>query len=214
MTADALLSSPLLPLISRLGLHHGPSGIPSPRQWNLDSLAGRFVELSSGATSATLTASVSLIREAQLRNEPAAWIATGASTFYPPDVAAAGVDIEALPVVRVTDTRSAVRAGDHLLRSGGFAIVVLDLERHHAIRVSIQSRLAGLAKKHNTVLLCLTRKQTDHPSIGSLVSIRGEATVRKTGFNRFNWEINIIKDKRQGPGWQHAGDCRGPEGHC
>jgi recombination protein RecA len=78
----------------------------------------------------------------------------------------------------------------------------------------VQSRLAGLAKKHRSVLLCLTRKKRDEPSIGSLVSLRGVTRVKKTGFDRFTWEINVTKDKRRGPGWSYAETLRGPEGLC
>jgi recombination protein RecA len=203
-------------LMSRLGIQYGPAGTPSLREWTLDSLAGRFAELSSPAAGASLTAAIALVRDAQLRAEPAAWISVGGSIFYPPDVAASGVDLDALPVVRAADKRAGARAADHLLRSGGFAVIVMDLGPHHSLRMSMQSRLSGLAKKHRTVLLCLTRKNTDAPSIGSLVSIRGEATVEKTGFDRFAWQVRVIKDKRRGPGWRYTPEnlYRGPEGLC
>ena len=38
-----------------------------------------------------------------------------------------GIDLDALPVVRVPDARAAGRAADHLVRSGGFGLVVIDL---------------------------------------------------------------------------------------
>lgn len=214
MKATILPSAPLPQLVSRLGLQQGPAGAPAPHGWTLEFLAGRFAELSGANASAVLTATVTLVHEAQLRGEPSAWVAVGGSTFYPPDVAASGVDLAALPVVRTADTRSALRAADHLLRCGGFAVVVIDLGQHHSVGIAAQSRLAGLARKHRTVLLCLTRKNTEQPSIGSLVSIRGEATVAKSGFDRFSWEIRALKDKRSGPGWRHTALCRGPEGLC
>lgn len=210
MRSNALSSTPL----SRLGVQKGPAGIPTSREWTLDTLVGRFAELSTAAAGAALTAAVSVVHEAQLRGEPAVWIALGGSTFYPPDVAASGVDLDALPVVRVADIRSAMRAADHLLRSGGFAVVVIDLGGHHSVRVAVQSRLAGLAKKHRTALLCLTRKRSDAASIGSLVSLRGETAVTRDGFDHFMWQIDIVKDKRRGPGWQYVSTCRGPSGLC
>lgn len=200
--------------MSRLGIHLGPTGAPTTREWNIDTLAGRFAELSSPAAGATLTAAVSLVLEAQLRGEPAVWIATGGSTFFPPDVAASGVDLGALPVVRVDDTMAALRAADQLLRSGAFGAMVIDVGDRYQMRVAVQSRLSGLAKKHRTALLCLTRKDSEKPSIGSLVSMRGEATAARTRFNRFNWEVRVMKDKRHGPGWRHSRECRGPDGLC
>jgi recombination protein RecA len=203
-------------LMSRLGIQYGPAGTPSSREWTLDALAGRFAELSSPAAGASLTAAVALVRDAQLRGEPAAWIAVGGSIFYPPDVAESGVDLDAMPVVRAADKRAGARAADHLLRSGGFAVVVMDLGPHHTLHMSIQSRLSGLANRHRTLLLCLTRKDTAAPSIGSLVSIRAEARIEKIEFDRFACRVDVIKDKRRGPGWSHTSGhtYRGPEGLC
>jgi recombination protein RecA len=106
----------------------------------------------------------------------------------------------------------AARAADHLLRSGGFAVVVLDLSADARLRMPVQSRLSGLANTHRSAVVCLTRKKSDSPSIGSLVSIRGEARTERLEFDSFAWDIHVIKDKRRGPGWHHTGVCRGPEG--
>lgn len=215
---DASSPLPLTQLISRLGIQRGPAGTPTSREWSLDALAGRFVELTSAGAGAALTAAVSLVLQSQLRGEPAVWIGVGATTFYPPDVAASGVDLAALPVVRVDDTHAALRAADHLLRSGGFGVLVIDLSMTGGagarVRMAAQSRLAGLARTHRTVLLCLTRKTDEAPSIGSLVSVRGEATSKRSAFDRFAWSVRVTKDKRRGPGWEHSGTCRGPEGLC
>jgi recombination protein RecA len=209
---SVLSSAPLTHVLSRLGLHQGPAGTPTSREWTLDALAGRMVEISSAETSASLTAATRLILEAQKRGEPAAWIASGTSCFYPPDVAASGVDLDALIVVRTGNTSCTARAADHLLRSGGFGVLILDLCEDARLRMPVQSRLSGLANTHKSAVVCLTRKRADAPSIGSLVSIRGETSVARTEFDSFAWEIHVIKDKRRGPGWRHAGECRGPDG--
>lgn len=217
MLSTNVLSAPLIHVLSRLGIRQGlPAGTPaSPddaREWNLATLAGRMVEISCEAAGASLTAATSLILEAQLHTEPAAWIEAGASSFYPPDVAASGVDLNGLVVVRTDSTPKAARAADHLLRSGGFGLVVMDLSHDANLAMSAQSRLSGLANAHRSTVVCLTRKKNDALSIGSLVSIRGETTAEKQGFDHFAWQIHVIKDKRRGPGWFHTGVCRGPEG--
>ena len=205
-------SAPLTNVLSRPGIRKGPAGTPSSREWTLETLAGRMVELSSDAASATLTAATSLVLQCQRRGEPAAWILGGGSSFYPPDVAATGVDLAALVVVRAGSAIRAARAADHLLRSGGFALVILDLVEDSDMRMSVQSRLSGLANAHRSAVVCLTHKRMDAPSIGSLVSLRGNTTVTRTGFDEFTWGVEIIKDKRRGPGWSHSGRCRGVEG--
>ncbi len=210
------LSAPLTHVLSRLGIHQGlPAGAPtSPetREWSLQALTGRMAEVSSDTAGASLTAVTSLILEAQHSAEPAVWIESTRSSFYPPDVAASGIDLNALIVVRTESSTHAARAADHLLRSGGFGLVVLDLSHDANLPMSVQSRLSGLANAHRTAVVCVTRKRSDALSIGSLVSIRGDTTVEKHAFDRFAWNLHAVKDKRRGPGWNHTGECRGPEG--
>lgn len=233
------------------------------RRWCLETLAGRISELVSAG--AVLTPAARILLEAQERGEPAAWIATGASTFFPPDLDAFGVDLAALPVIRVPGALAGARAAEHLLRSGSLGVVVLDLcdagtgvvcsrrpagspagptmRRPYTVRPSnprrplfeaaVLTRLAALCRKHRATLLCLTRPRgpmgddgagrlgggnaATSPGdgvLGSFVSLRVQGTIRRTGFDRFTWELQILKDKVQGPGWSHAEVCRGPDGLC
>jgi len=276
---------------SRLAPAYRPSTVPqSDGGWNLDALAGRFIELSGVLGSAALTAATSLVVAAQLRSEPVAWVGVGASSVYPLDLAESGVDLDAFPFVRASNGLTASRAAERLLRSGAFALIVVDLvgldssrrndrrryarsygpsfsqngefysqnvlheekkksvtkgrSRHYVaestagrskttahsqahtkyaeskfagrselyLPASSQSRLAGLARKHRTALLFLTRKETAAPSLGSLVSLRGTGRVRKTAFDRFAWTLEVQRDKHRSPGWTHSEVCRGPTG--
>ncbi len=184
------------------------------RAWNLDTLAGRFVEISGAAAAATLTTAASLILQAHRRGEPAAWIAARGSTFFPPDFAASGIDLAALPVVHARGSLQASRVADTLLRSGAFALVILDLDSRPGLPIAAQSRLTGLAKKHHTTLLCITRKEPNDPSLGSLVSIRGQIERTRAHFDRFTCSLRVVKDKRLGPGWDHTEVCCGTDGLC
>ena len=191
---------------------------PLPAQhsaWRLDALAGRFVEVSGDAAGAVLTVSAALIREAQRRGGLAAWIGGCGSTFYPPDFAASGIDLAALPVVRVVDTLQAARVADTLLRSGGFALLVLDLGHKLDLPFALQTRLVGLAKQHHTALLALTRPtRHTNASPSSLVSLRVETQRRRIGHDCFLCELRVVKDKRRSPGWTHTEICHGPDGLC
>lgn len=169
------------------------------------------MELSGPGTTPLLTLAFGLVHEAQLAGEPAAFIALPGSTFYPPDVVAGGVDLEALAVVRAKDALRAARAADQLARSGAFGLLVLDLGRAE-LPLAALSRLAGLAQKHDTAILCLTRKHGSAPSLGSLVSLRGEAARWPSGGGRFTCQLEVVKDKRRGPGARCAEVCRGPDG--
>ena len=184
------------------------------RDWSLLSLAGRLTEIADSGSAPSMTAAAALILQAQQRGEPAAWIGFGNSIFFPPDFAEWGIDLDALPVVRVPDALAASRAADQLLRSGAFGLVVLDLKAETRMHMAVQSRLAALARRHHAALLCLTRKKPGAPSLGPLVSLHGEGRITRTAFSRFDWEIRIVKDKLGAPGWSHTESCRGTDGLC
>lgn len=182
--------------------------------WCLEALLGRFTELSGGSGTAALTWGAGLVLEAQRQGRAAAWIGGSGSMFYPPDFAASGIDLEALPVVRVADAAQGARAADTLVRSGGFALVVLDVGRGADLPIAVQTRLAGLAKKHHTALVVLTRKSRRESPHGSLVSLRGETRKERIDHNSFRCEVIAVKDKRRAPGWTHVDLCHGPDGLC
>ena len=175
--------------------------------WSLAELVGRLSELAPGPQPAVLSAAFALVRQAQQAGEPVAWVAVGADLFYPPDVAAGGVDLAAMPVVRTADSVAAGRAADLLLRSGAFGLVVLDLGHYAGLAIPLQSRLVQLASKHEAAVLCLTTTP-----LGSLVSLRAQATRRHLGRCRYACEVTALKDKRRGPGWRWQEVWRGPDG--
>jgi recombination protein RecA len=194
--------------------------------WALADLSGRLVELSAGTETAHLTAAVGLVLEAQLSGDRAAWITLGPTSFFPPDIVESGVDLDALPVVRAVDVRMAGRAADHLVRSGGFGLVVIDLSIGMAsvLPVPLLTRLLGLARQQDVTILLLTRKSSDAPSMHSLVALRAEAQWRRRGrvppatcdlqpaTCTYDLCIRVIKDKRSGAGWTHVEACHGPAG--
>ncbi len=154
-----------------------------------------------------------LIREAQEQQELVGWVTSMKDFFYPPDVAQAGIDLTALAVIRLSRSENIPRAGEKLLRSGGFGVVVLDLGAGD-IPMPLQSRLTGLAHYHHAALIGLTEKGQAMVSLGSLVSLRAHAVKRHVQGNRFACALKIVKDKRRGPIWNHEVCCSGPAGLC
>lgn len=187
--------------------------VPAKTPWTLSEVAGRLVEISSSAASAALTITFGLVREAQERGEPVGWVTSVEKFFYPPDAARCGTDLAALVVVRLADTQSISRAGEKLLRSGGFGVVVLDLGAAD-IPMPLQTRLTGLAHRHHTALICLTEKTSGAFSLGSLVSLRAHAEKKRAVDNRFACALRILKDKRRGPTWHYEELYTGPAGLC
>jgi recombination protein RecA len=145
--------------------------------------------------------------------EPVGWATSTESSFYPPDAAQFGIDLTALVVVRVPTADAIARAGEKLLRSGGFGLVVLDLGLAD-IPTPLQSRLTGLAHHHHTALVCLTEKESKAFSLGSLVSLRVHAERKRVGNNEFACSLSVLKDKRRGPTWTYEKSLNGPPGLC
>jgi recombination protein RecA len=181
--------------------------------WRLDQVAGRFIEISSTAASAALTLTFSLIGEAQERGELVGWVTSTKDFFYPPDAVRNGIDLAALVVIRLTDRHSIARAGEKLLRSGGFGLIVLDLGAAD-IAMPLQTRLTGLAHRHRAALVCLTKKNRAAFSLGSLVSLRVHAQKKRVAQNRFACALRVLKDKQHGPTWNHEVLYNGPAGLC
>ena len=100
------------------------SVIDEPR-WNREALSGRLTEISGVGAVAVLTSAIGLVLDAQIQSEPVAWITLPTTSFYPPDVADSGVDLDALAVIRVPAAYQAARTADRLARSGAFGLIVL-----------------------------------------------------------------------------------------
>jgi recombination protein RecA len=175
-------------------------------------LAGRLVELSALGATSTLTTAIGLVRNAQEESEPAAWIALQRTSFYPPDVADSGVDLDALVVVRVADPTTAARAAEQLLRSGAFGLVIIDLGAGADVPMAHQGRLVTLAKRHDAAVVFLTEKATHAASLGSLISLRVEAVHVRADGGDFACTMRALKDKRRGPGWTLSEKLRAPAG--
>lgn len=153
------------------------------------------------------------MREAQEHGEPAAWITDRGSTFFPPDAAAGGVDLETLPVVFAPNAAAAARAADRLARTGAFGLIVLDLVgMDPRTPAPLMSRLGGLAQQYGAAVLFLTEKPAEDASLSSLIALRCEASRQPAGAERFLCVVRSLKDKRCGPGWTAAEVRCGPLG--
>lgn len=188
--------------VVRLDQLRASTPAPAEAKWTLGTMRGRLVELSARGATATLTAAIEVVLEAQTQSEPVAWITLASGTFYPPDAADSGVDLNALVVIRVSDAITAARAAERVLRSGAFGLVVLDLGAGRAeLSMPVQGRLVTLAQTHDAAVVCITDKTADTASIGSLVSLRADALRDRDSSGRFHVTVRALKDKQRGPGW-------------
>jgi recombination protein RecA len=227
-----------------LRLDKPAEAIARPHEWCLAELAGRLVQIEGAGDSAALTLAFLAILQAQQCGEPVAWITPCAratagadasmtgSVFYPPDAYETGIDLDALPVVRVPDVTTVFAAVDVLLRSGGFGLIVADLGDLQSAASMSLARLAGLARRHYTAIVFLTRSpvlQTHtwmrsrpprpaipsgdtQGSLGSLISLHVRSRRRRIGRDQFECGLVVLKDKRRGPVWEYAELCGGALG--
>ncbi len=191
-------------VLSALRTKHRDSGDP----FSLQSLRASLSELSGPSA---LTAGVLKVREAQLAGEPVAWVSRPDSIFYPPDVEASGVDLKAVAVVRVPAVELP-RAGEMLVRHGGFGLVVIDLPARHRVQTPLLSRMLGLAQKHDAAVLFLTEASEHDSSLDSLISMRAWAAAPGSAPGEFTLTVRALKDKRHAPTWSTNEVCRGPVG--
>ena len=84
-----------------------------------------MIEVSGRVSPARLSTAASLLRRAQQEGETTAWIQASSGGLFPPDLAAAGVDLEALVVIHTPADRGAqamLQAAEWLLRSGAYEL--------------------------------------------------------------------------------------------
>ena len=182
-------------------------------EFSYSNLVGRITELTASRNAPVLSFLSLLIREAQGKGEPVAWVETGDSVFYPPDFATNGIDLEALPVVWTPDVKSGVRAAEHLLRSGSFGLLVIDLPPHTIIdqgRLGKLARMAGL--NETAVILIAQQEEGTSFTLGSIVSLRFAGSKTRQDGSVYRCAIKAVKDKRDTPGWSHVEVFRAPDG--
>lgn len=189
---------------------------PTEEPLALATLQGRLTELRVGQ--GAHTRALRLVWQAQRVGEPAIWVQPASRGFFPPDAQASGVDLAALPVVRLEEPLARLRAVDLLLRAGAFGLVVLDWGAGPPPSERGSNRLVGLAQAHGVALLCLVGEafggRTEGETWGAPVSLRLEATCAREAPGRYRCGVRALKDRRFGPGWTREEACDGPDGLC
>lgn len=181
-----------------------PATLPSVDEGpsRLEALApvSRITELAAGPSAARTTLAASLVVEAQMLGEPVAWIERTRGVLFPPDLAAAGVDLDALVLVRVgEDPYGGPRAAELLLRSGAFGLVVIDIAHVTTPQARATEawvgRLASLARLHESRVVVIGGRPVSAPALGTLVSVRIETRRAHLGAHRFALEHDAVRYK-------------------
>lgn len=177
---------------------------------------GRLIELTGGPDAAPTSAAVQILLSSQREGDPVAWIQPRGGTLYPPDLAAAGLELACMLVVHVPLDAGSVglaKAAELVLRTGAFGAVALDLTHARPPRGDAWlGRLASLAREHDSRCLLLGPPDAG-TSLGPLVSLRLRPRRRRIRPGVYAVETDVLKDKS---GWMPSLEgpsrWRGPEG--
>ena len=133
-------------------------------------------------------------------------------SFFPPALAAAGVDLGRLLVVHAPDAAGVARGADILMRSAAFGVVVIPAV---VLRAVVWTRLAGLTHRANAVLVAVGAVASDELRYFASLRVRlqpshvhfaGESgpfcTLAGVGV-----EAAILKHKRAAPGRRAQFSC-------
>lgn len=163
---------------------------------------GRIVELSgtSSQPGAKTTTAVAIVRQAQASGETTVWIQPEGGTLYPPDLAAAGIDLASLVVVHIprpAGPHGLCKAAELLLRSGAWGLCVVDLTLGAPTgpAETWQGRLLGLCRQHDSRLVLLTDKPAQVASLGALVGLRVQPRRSRREPGCFEVEHQVLKNK-------------------
>ncbi|MBN2716128.1 MAG: hypothetical protein JXX14_09760 [Deltaproteobacteria bacterium] len=188
--------------------------------WSYTALQGRLVSLLPGAMSAPVSAVFQVIWDAQNEGETVVWIGGTQSCFYPPDAARQGVDLTAMTVVRLNTDKDMWFAADTLIRSGGVGMVIIDLaalEGRHSTQgvLSLQHRLSGLARTHNTAVIILPHRENTADN-GALVSLTVKTHMTPLDLPVGTCQVDATpqRDKTGTANWKAEAICDVPDGLC
>jgi hypothetical protein len=164
-----MMAEPLNKLeLARLGIRRGneiaeTQGAFEP--WSLSAVTGRLSLLCGVGR---VSAAAALVVAAQAQKEPCAWVVEAGFEPFAPDLAAAGIALESLVLVRAT--RKLARAADLLARTGGLGLVVIDADT--VPPRAMLRRLAEHAQRHAMAVVLLADRASADPAISLLVRLQ------------------------------------------
>lgn len=197
------MASPLFKRLPHPDLHRAPSVLGRAPSLPAALPSGRLIELISerGPSSGSSVAAFAL-REAQREGSLVAWIEHEEGALFPPDLAAAGLDLGSLLIVRTPSAGGVIaiaKAAEILLRTGAFGALTLDLSALNRPRgEAFLARLAALAREHSARVLILRSsrpKSSLGASLGASIALRLDAQRVRIAPARFRLELSALKNK-------------------
>lgn len=144
----------------------GEAAVEASRQvFSILPLLGRLTEVTAHRNTPWLTLLCRLLLDTQSHEEPAIWVASiPEKVFYPPDFQKNGVNLSLLPVVFAPDNQGAGRATEKLLRSGTFALIIVEVQAPVLLPDAIMGRMVTLAAKSRTAVVLVSHHPDTQPN--------------------------------------------------
>jgi len=185
--------------------------------WTFRAVEGRLVLVRPGNGAAPLSCAMRLLWDAQRQGQTAVWIAGPDSLFFPPDAEALGVDLAALPVVRMRDRAQMWKAADCLLRCDGFGLIAIDLASAPRDGATVPDRilyrLSSLARLHGTAVLLLAGQADEISSSAISLSVRPSVAIADSfSHPRAILTMSAVRDRLAAGPWSMEEPCVGPPG--
>ena len=152
---------------------------------------GIVTEIVGAGSSGRTTLACALAAAVTSAGDLAAYIDL-ADALDPTHASVTGIDLGRLLWVRPRDLRSALQAAEQVLDTGGFSLVLVDLDDRRGPRLMIPAgawvRLARAAARNRSAVVILGAcnpagaEDHDHSSAGTFAALRLETERRRVGF--------------------------------
>lgn len=180
-----------------------------PLVYRSEELRGRLVEISEEPASGALSYTVALLAMVQSEGQLVCWLTPSSPPFFPPDLAAAGICLDELPIVKSHDPAGLFFALETLLKTNSFGMIVADLGDTPA-RDAMLGKFQKIVMRNACILVFLTRKPAHLPSLSSLISLRMHISQPSPAQTSFF--IHTLKDRNAPPGASREVICHVPRG--
>ena len=163
---------------------------------DLDFMRGRVGLFCGESPNSSTTLAAYLVHEIQREREPAVWLTDSTRLPHAPDLLDVGIDLEAMPILRLADAKDAAHAAMMAVASGAFGGLIWDLDAPEQLTRGTLTALGMLARRHHVaiVLLCHGKKM---PSLD--VDCAGQITRRKSASSTGaleQIELELISNRR------------------
>ena len=162
-------------------------------------MRGRVGILCGESTSALVTLAAHTILDLQHQRELCVWLTDSARLPHAPDLREMGLDLGAVPLIRLADAKDAAHAAMMALSSGAFGSLVWDVRTPNALPRGAMTAIGMLAKRHDVAVMLLCHEK-DTSGIAGSIGVDWSANVSCSQGDVTDFldhiEVTVTADKR------------------